>query len=107
VCTFLSPTSEATPNNQPNPTHFNRPTNQPIQPTNQDMIPRMSLWTVERLRDELMMAALRCKVRLNWSSRLVGWFGWSVGWLELVECAPAVLPVMMPQPPPAPGRGPI
>lgn len=29
----------------------------------QDMIPRMSLWTVELLRAELMQAALRCKVR--------------------------------------------
>ena len=27
-----------------------------------DMVPRMSLWTVERLRDELMLCALRCKV---------------------------------------------
>ena len=29
----------------------------------QDMIPRMSLWTVERLRDEMMLCALRCRVR--------------------------------------------
>lgn len=28
----------------------------------QDMIPRMSLWTIERLRDEMMICALRCKV---------------------------------------------
>eukprot|EP00775_Hariotina_reticulata_P013185 gene13185-13316_t len=27
-----------------------------------DMIPRMSLWTVERLRDEMMLCALRCKM---------------------------------------------
>lgn len=26
------------------------------------MIPRMSLWTIERLRDEMMICALRCKV---------------------------------------------
>lgn len=28
----------------------------------QDMVPRMSLWTIERLRDEMMICALRCKV---------------------------------------------
>jgi hypothetical protein len=28
----------------------------------QDMVPRMSLWTIERLRDEMMLCALRCKV---------------------------------------------
>eukprot|EP00879_Flechtneria_rotunda_P014617 GHRR01015274.1.p1 GENE.GHRR01015274.1~~GHRR01015274.1.p1 ORF type:complete len:332 (+),score=134.11 GHRR01015274.1:416-1411(+) len=27
-----------------------------------DMVPRMSLWTIERLRDEMMLCALRCKV---------------------------------------------
>jgi hypothetical protein len=27
------------------------------------MIPRMSLWTIERLRDEMMICALRCKVK--------------------------------------------
>jgi hypothetical protein len=26
------------------------------------MVPRMSLWTIERLRDEMMLCALRCKV---------------------------------------------
>jgi hypothetical protein len=26
------------------------------------MVPRMSLWTIERLRDEMMICALRCKV---------------------------------------------
>lgn len=30
-----------------------------------DMIPRMSLWTIERLRDEMMLCALRCKVRVQ------------------------------------------
>lgn len=41
----------------PPPTHTHQ-----LHATTQDMIPRMSLWTVERLRDEIMMAALRCKV---------------------------------------------
>ena len=39
------------------------------------MIPRLSLWTVERLRDELMLCALRCKVskaRLLLSALLLG-----------------------------------
>uniref|UniRef100_A0A383W0M9 sn-1-specific diacylglycerol lipase n=1 Tax=Tetradesmus obliquus TaxID=3088 RepID=A0A383W0M9_TETOB len=27
-----------------------------------DMVPRMSLWTIERLRDEMMLCALRCKM---------------------------------------------